>query len=208
MLARYGEDVFVLESHDNLGGAAHSFEIKGYHFDSGPSLFSGLSSRGPQANPLAQVFDALGEAVDCVQYDSWMVHIPEGQFISRIGPTEFYKEAVLPLSAAAMALPPAAIRTDWGALVTVLARYGPQLLKTFVQMGPHGAMRVSKLLGPFSELVDSLGIQNSFVCNWIDLLSFLLSGLKADGTLAAEIVYMFGEWYKPGCVLEYPCGGT
>jgi len=226
MLARYGEDVLVLESHDTPGGAAHSFEIKGYHFDSGPSLFSGLSSRGSQANPLAQVFDALGEAVDCVQYDSWMVHIPEGQFLSRIGPTEFYKdlqhvagsnavadwrklqEAVLPLSAAAMALPPAAIRTDWGALVTVLARYGPQLLKTFVQMGPHGAMRASKLLGPFSELVDSLGIQNSFVRNWIDLLSFLLSGLKADGTLAAEIVYMFGEWYKPGCVLEYPCGGT
>ncbi len=37
------------------------------------------------------MFDALGEAVDCVQYDSWMVHIPEGQFLSRIGPTEFYK---------------------------------------------------------------------------------------------------------------------
>ncbi len=99
-----------------------------------------------------------------------------------------WQEAVLPLSAAAMALPPAAIRTDWGALVTVLARYGPQLFKTFVQMGPHGAMRASKLLGPFSELVDSLGVQNSFVRNWIDLLSFLLSGLKADGTLAAEIV--------------------
>jgi hypothetical protein len=91
MLARYGEDVLVLESHDTPGGAAHSFEIKGYHFDSGPSLFSGLSSRGPQANPLAQVLDALGEAVDHVQYDSWMVHIPEGQFLSRIGPTEFYK---------------------------------------------------------------------------------------------------------------------
>lgn len=55
LLARYGQDVLVLESHDIPGGAAHSFNIKGYHFDSGPSLFSGLSSRGPQANPLAQV---------------------------------------------------------------------------------------------------------------------------------------------------------
>jgi phytoene dehydrogenase-like protein len=55
ILARYGEDVLVLESHDIPGGAAHSFDVKGYHFDSGPSLFSGLSSRGPQANPLAQV---------------------------------------------------------------------------------------------------------------------------------------------------------
>lgn len=55
LLARYNQDVLVLESHDLPGGAAHSFEIKGYKFDSGPSLFSGLQSRGLQANPLAQV---------------------------------------------------------------------------------------------------------------------------------------------------------
>lgn len=55
LLARYGQDVLVLESHDLPGGAAHSFEIKDYKFDSGPSLFSGFQSRGPQANPLAQV---------------------------------------------------------------------------------------------------------------------------------------------------------
>lgn len=55
LLSRYQQDVLVLESHDLPGGAAHSFEIKGYKFDSGPSLFSGFQSRGPQANPLAQV---------------------------------------------------------------------------------------------------------------------------------------------------------
>lgn len=55
LLARYEKDVLVLESHDQPGGAAHSFEVKGYKFDSGPSLFSGFQSRGPQANPLAQV---------------------------------------------------------------------------------------------------------------------------------------------------------
>ena len=55
LLARYQQDVIVLESHDIPGGAAHSFDIKGYKFDSGPSLFSGFQSRGPQANPLAQV---------------------------------------------------------------------------------------------------------------------------------------------------------
>ncbi|KAJ6706675.1 hypothetical protein OIU79_011163, partial [Salix purpurea] len=91
LLARYQQDVLVLESHDVPGGAAHSFEIKGYKFDSGPSLFSGFQSRGPQANPLAQVLDALGESVPCVSYDSWMVYVPEGEFLSRIGPTEFYK---------------------------------------------------------------------------------------------------------------------
>lgn len=55
LLARYNQDVLVLESHDRPGGAAHSFDIKGFNFDSGPSLFSGFQSRGPQANPLAQV---------------------------------------------------------------------------------------------------------------------------------------------------------
>jgi hypothetical protein len=51
-------------------------------------------------------------------------------------------------------------------------------------------MGAGKLLGPFSELVDSLEIRNAFVRNWVDLLSFLLSGVKADGTLAAEVVSM------------------
>jgi len=40
---------------------------------------------------LSQVLDALGESVPCASYDSWMVYVPEGQFLSRIGPTEFYK---------------------------------------------------------------------------------------------------------------------
>ncbi|CAL5329807.1 unnamed protein product [Camellia sinensis] len=54
LLSRYQQDALVLESHSLPGGVAHSFEKKGYKFDSGPSLFSGFQSRGPQANPLAQ----------------------------------------------------------------------------------------------------------------------------------------------------------
>lgn len=38
-----------------------------------------------------QVLDALGESLPCVSYDSWMVYIPEAEFLSRIGPTEFLK---------------------------------------------------------------------------------------------------------------------
>lgn len=33
----------------------------------------------------------MGESVPCASYDSWMVYIPEGEFLSRIGPTEFLK---------------------------------------------------------------------------------------------------------------------
>ncbi|KAL5787154.1 hypothetical protein ACOSP7_004103 [Xanthoceras sorbifolium] len=226
LLARYGKDVLVLESHDLPGGAAHSFEIKGYKFDSGPSLFSGFQSRGPQANPLAQVLDALGESLPCVKYDSWKVYIPEGEFLSRIGPTEFYKDlekyasmnaaqewkklldAILPLSAAAMALPPLSIRGDLGVLSTVAARYAPSLLKSFVQMGPQGALGATKLLRPFSEIMDSLELKDPFIRNWVDLLAFLLAGVKSNGILSAEMVYMFAEWYKPGCSLEYPLHGS
>ncbi|WOL03610.1 prolycopene isomerase, chloroplastic [Canna indica] len=226
LLARYQQDVLVLESHDLPGGAAHSFEVKGYKFDSGPSLFSGFQSRGPQANPLAQVLDALGESVPCASYNSWMVYVPEGEFLSRIGPTEFLKDletyvsddavrewkklldAVLPLSAAAMALPPISIRGDWGVLLTAAARYAPSLLKSFIQMGPQGALGATKLLRPFSEIVDSLQLKHPFVRNWVDLLCFLLAGVKSDGIISAEIVYMFAEWYKPGCLLEYPLDGS
>ncbi|PIA47143.1 hypothetical protein AQUCO_01400088v1 [Aquilegia coerulea] len=226
LLARYKQDVILFESHDAPGGAAHSFEIKDYKFDSGPSLFSGFQSRGPQANPLAQVLDALGESVPCASYDSWMVYLPEGEFLSRIGPTEFLKDlekyvsldavqewrklldTVLPMSAAAMALPPLSIRGDLGVLSTAAARYAPSLLKSFIQMGPQGALGATKLLRPFSEIVDSIGLKNPFVRNWVDLLCFLLAGVKSNGTLSAEMVYMFAEWYKPGCKLEYPLHGT
>lgn len=226
LLARYGQDVLVLESHDLPGGAAHSFEIKGYKFDSGPSLFSGFQSRGPQANPLAQVLDALGESLPCANYDSWMVYIPEGEFLSRIGPTEFFKdlekyaspnavqewqkllETILPLSAAAMALPPLSIRGDWGVLSTAAARYAPSLLKSFIQMGPQGIIGSTKLLRPFSEIIDSLELKDPFIRNWLDLLAFLLAGVKTNGILSAEMIYMFAEWYKPGSCLEYPLHGS
>ncbi|XP_028094333.1 prolycopene isomerase, chloroplastic-like [Camellia sinensis] len=226
LLSRYQQDVLVLESHSLPGGAAHSFEKKGYKFDSGPSLFSLLQSSGPQANPLAQVLDALGESIPCANYDSWMVYLPEGDFLSRIEPTEFFKDlekyasldaaqewrklldAILPMSAAAMALSPLSIRGDWGVLSTAATRYAPSLLKSFAQMGPQGALSAMKLLRPFLEIVDSLELKVPFIRNWIDLLAFLLAGVKSNGILSAEMVYMFAEWYKPGCSLEYPIHGT
>eukprot|EP00850_Spirogloea_muscicola_P020807 SM000227S07453 [mRNA] locus=s227:188035:190519:+ [translate_table: standard] len=227
LLARYGRDVIVCESHSIPGGAAHSFTRQGFHFDSGPSLFLGLASRGPQANPLAQVLDAVGEQVPCISYDSWMAYLPEGDFLTRIGPTHFLEviakaltstsavwahagclqAAVEPLTKPSMALPPAALRADPAVAITV-SRFAMSLLRTFAGAGPAAAMGASKLLGPFSDIVDSVGIKDAFMRNCIDLLAFLLSGLKADGTLAAEIVYMFGEWYKEGSTMDYPVGGT
>lgn len=95
------------------------------------------------------------------------------------------------MSAAAMALPPISIRGDWGVFSTAATRYAPSLLKSFLQMGPRGALGATKLLRPFSEIVDSLEIKNPFVRNWTDLMAFLLAGVKSDGILSAEIVSSF-----------------
>lgn len=51
-------------------------------------------------------------------------------------------------------------------------------------------------------------VKDPFIKNWLDLLCFLLSGLPADGTIAAEVAYMFNEWYRPDCCLEFPKGGS
>ena len=51
-------------------------------------------------------------------------------------------------------------------------------------------------------------ITDPFVLNWLDLLCFLLSGLPANGTIAAEVAFMFNEWYRPGSALEIPRGGS
>ncbi|XP_061987983.1 prolycopene isomerase, chloroplastic isoform X2 [Rosa rugosa] len=117
-------------------------------------------------------------------------------------------DAILPMSAAAMALPPLSIRGDLGVLSTAGARYAPSLLKSFAQMGPKGALGATKLLRPFSEIMDSLELKDPFIRNWVDLLAFLLAGVKSNGILSAEMVYMFAEWYKPGCCLEYPLHGS
>ncbi len=51
-------------------------------------------------------------------------------------------------------------------------------------------------------------IKDPFIRQWLDLLCFLLSGLPADGTIAAEVAFMFQEWYKPASKLEFPRGGS
>ena len=52
--------VVVLESHYQVGGAAHGWSARGksgiYHFESGPSLYSGMQSRTIDGNPLGHIF--------------------------------------------------------------------------------------------------------------------------------------------------------
>lgn len=214
LLARYGFDVAVFESHTIPGGAAHAFARDGFIFDSGPSLHSGLSY-SPSPHPLRQVLDAIGEDLPCATYDTWGCWFPEGRYDIAVGAEPFcevlrqisgdravaewrdLQTRMAPLKDAAIAVPPLAVRFDWGALSTA-GRYAPNLARHVT--------RIATLTGPFSRAIAH--IQDPFIRNWLDLLCFLLSGLPADGTSTAEMAFMFAEWYRPNVTLDYPIGGT
>ncbi|WP_239112618.1 NAD(P)/FAD-dependent oxidoreductase [Halomicronema sp. CCY15110] len=215
LLARYGLEVVVCESHTIPGGAAHGFERDGFTFDSGPSLYSGLSY-SPSHNPLRHVFDAIGEAPEWHTYDTWGCCLPEGTFETQVGAEQFCEvlgklrgsEAIAqwrnlqtfmqPYGEAAVALPPAALRFDWGAVQTVAPFALPML---------RHAPCMLDLTGPFTRLMDRV-VSDRFLRHWLDLLCFLLSGLPASGTSAAEMAFMFADWYRPGVALDYPVGGS
>ncbi len=215
LLAKYGFDVVVCESHSIPGGAAHAFERNGFIFDSGPSLYSGLSAR-TSPNPLRHVLNLIGEDLPCLTYDAWGCWLPEGNFSAAVGAEPFCEvlanlrgpQAVAewralqtvmePLGRAAVAVPPAALRSDLGAAFT-LARYAPALFQQVT--------RLPQLTGPFSRIMDGV-VRDPFVRNWLDLLCFMLSGLPASATVTAEMAFMFADWYRPDVVLDYPVGGS
>lgn len=215
LLAHYGLEVVVCESHTIAGGAAHGFERGGFRFDSGPSLYSGLSY-SPSTNPLRQVLDAVGADLQWVTYDTWGICLPEGDFTTTVGADQFceilqqvrgpaavqewrqLQQTMEALGRGAIALPPAAVRFDLGVLNTI-APFLPTLSRQLPQLG--------QLNGPFSRILNR-NVSDPFIRSWLDLLCFLLSGLPASGTSAAEMAFMFAEWYRPGVKLDYPVGGS
>ena len=74
--------VLVLESHDTPGGCCHTWTrrtpVGTFHFESGPSLYSGLSSP-TSFNPLSNVFDIIGERPEVKTYDRWGTVFPDGR---------------------------------------------------------------------------------------------------------------------------------
>ena len=109
--ASTGLSVVVLESHDTAGGAAHEWNIKGYHFESGPSLYAGTTlllycslltahcslptahcsglSPAVSPNPLKHVFQIIGEEPEWITYDRWGTYLPDGDFAAAVGAEDF-----------------------------------------------------------------------------------------------------------------------
>jgi carotene isomerase len=214
LLARYGRQVLVCESHSIPGGAAHSFSRRGFHFDSGPSFYCGLSDRH-SLNPLRQVLDALGETIAAVPYDPLgHYHFPEGSFpvygnaeryrgaIAQITPQgaqqlERLERRLLQLYEALQGIPTLALRADLNLIPVLFGRYPLALLKLLPQLGI--------IQGSVGDLMDQ-EVRDPWVRRLVDLECFLLSGLKAHGTIAPEVAFMFGE--RSRSVIDYPIGGS
>lgn len=213
LLARYGKQVLVCESHTIAGGAAHSFSRRGFQFDSGPSFYCGLSD--PRSlNPLRQVLDVLEESVPAIAYDPFgHYHFPEGTF-PVYGNLERYRAEVaqvtpqgavelsrlerrlLRLYDALRGIPTLALRADFNLVPVLLTRYLPALLKLLPQLGA--------VQGSVADLMQD--VQDPWVRRLIDLECFLLSGLPATGTIAPEVAFMVGE--RSHSVVDYPIGGS
>ena len=104
-------------------------------------------------------------------------------------------EAVTELS---VAVPPLCLRSDPGALLT-LAPHIPKLIK--------GLPAVSSVEGSFKTISEKV-ITNTFLENWFEFLCFALSGLPADGTIAAAVAYTMRDLHQKGAALDYPVGGS
>jgi len=215
LLARYHKRVLVCESHAIAGGAAHSFSRRGFTFDSGPSFYCGLGNQRPSLNPLRQVLDLLGESLEVVSYDPLgYYHFPEGSFRVYCD-AQHYREAVAeitPQGAKELAqfeqcllsvynclkdIPTIALRADWQLIPILLTNYLPTLVKMLPQLGI--------IQGSVGKVMEQK-VGDPWVRRLIDLECFLLSGLKAHGTVAPELAFMLGERSRAG--VEYPVGGS
>jgi carotene isomerase len=212
MLARYGKRVLVCESHAIAGGAVHSFTRQGFEFDSGASFYCGLADPN-SVNPLRQVLQVLGESIAAIAYDPFgHYHFPDAT-LPVYGDAERYRAAIaaitpegarqleqleqrfLKLYAGLREIPTLALRADFK-LVPVLFHYWPALVKLLPQLGV--------IQDSVGALMDQT-VSDPWVRRLIDLECFLLSGLKAHGTIAPEVAFMFGE--RSQSAVDYPIGG-
>jgi len=216
LLAWHGYSVCVLESHYLPGGCAHTFERKGFKFDAGPSLWNGMNKR--PYNPLREVLEIIGEAssMQYAKFDGWVMHTPDGSFKFQVGKDNFEPilakfggpnvlaeweelcKKLVPIKKLARAIPPLALRSDLGLLLTLFPHL-PKLL--------GGLPHVAQVENSFKSISGGI-VKDKFLEHWIDFLSFALSGIPADGTIAAAVAYTMQDLHQEDAQLDYPIGGS
>ena len=215
ILALSGRKVLICEAHNQPGGVAHSFRLKGYKFESGPSLWSGIG-KWPTTNPLGQILRLLDEKVELIKYQGWHVSVPEGNFYLEVGQEPFKKRVRLLRGYKSV--------EEWDAFVSAIKplsqiiRDIPLLSSSpettnfleYIKLASKFLPNIHllpKLNGGFGDIVDN-HLKDPFLRNWVDLLSFLISGMPMHDTNSAAMATLFDEWFEPESYLEYPKGGS
>lgn len=219
-LTAYGFRALVLESHYTAGGVAHGFEVVSdagtFKFDTGPSFFCGLSTAGSLC-PVKHALDAVDEKILCATYDRFCiddlklgtVEVCEDESVTLRGVEDIagaaaaqelarFYEAMHKMHAA-MDVPAIALRGDWKIAPVIARRWARNMLNLL----PY----VSDIKKPVINVLHRVGVRDPFVKRLLDTESFLLSGLKTEQTITAEIAFMVGERAKKASV-EYPIGGA
>lgn len=224
LLTAYGKKPLILESHSVPGGAAHGFSVKTsrgkFDFDTGPSFFCALSST-PSLNPLTQALSAVNAEVKCTAYDHFIIddmkykkcikmydekHKTVQSITDHYGVNSgnemnrFYNKIMKLYQG--MKIPSIALRGDWLNLGLILS-HRQKWLKHLLTLLPY----VNLLTKPISYVMNQVDVTDGNVKFLLDIECFLLSGLKTNGTITAEIAFMFGERFQKGKT-EYPINGT
>ncbi len=215
ILALSGKKVLICEAHTQPGGVAHNFKRNGYTFESGPSLWSGIG-RWPTTNPLGQILKLLDEEVELFQYKGWQVIVPEGNFNLDVG-EEPFKQTIKTLRGEN------SVR-EWESFISgikplsqiineiPLLSFSPEsinlldLINLTSKFLPN-IKQIPKINKGFGNLVNN-HLKDPFLRNWVDLLSFLISGMSMHDTNTAAMATLFNEWFEPNSYLEYPKGGS
>ena len=215
ILALADKKVLISEAHSQPGGVAHSFNVGGYKFESGPSLWSGIG-KWPTNNPLGQILKLLDEKVELIKYTGWHVNVPEGEFNLEVGQEPFKKRINLLRGDKSV--------EEWNSFVSAIKPLSQIIRKIPLLSSSPESMNfleiikltskflpninlLPKLNGSFGDIVDD-HLKDPFLRNWVDLLSFLISGMPMHDTNSAAMATLFDEWFEPESYLEYPKGGS
>ena len=215
LLSLHGLKVLVCEAHSKPGGVAHSFDFKGYKFESGPSLWSGIQNRS-EKSPLGKILHLLEEDVDIVKYKNWNVIFPESTFNLEVGYGPFRDKVKLLRGQQAV--------QEWDNFISAvrpiskiinkipLMSFSPQSLgfSDLFNIVPKLILdlkHVFMIQRSFGEIADDY-LNDPFLKNWVNLLCFLISGMDMNDTNTAAMATLFDEWFNPNSFLEYPKGGS
>lgn len=220
LLSKYGYDVSICEAHSIAGGCAHTWKRREYHFDTGASLFFGLSPPLDIENPLAVIFKIIKENVDMIKYDESKTKLfwSDRSFDTQIGSNEFdnvietlwgpmarkeWKNLQIFCKRSAKRVShihPMAVRYDAGIALTTMIRSPLNFTKYLFESSNLYSI-------PFSTIVDRI-VHDKNLKIFINTLCKGTFGLPTNEISASYMIRAFNQLYQKDSKYEYPIGGS